>query len=168
MRLPLVLLLIGLTACASRGASTHGEAPVVSCQVPVASSSQETWRQVTAEGFTFCVPSSWRQSASNTFRGEGGWIRWGVGEYQPTATGSFTVTVPAGQGPPTPPGRRNRFSESIGGSLAELWDNELQGTLYTGAQWRRPTPIYLLGQSTSQAVRAQQLQIYRTVRFTMK
>jgi hypothetical protein len=164
MRLPLVLLLIGLTACASGGASSRDDAPVVACQVPVASSPQQTWRQVSAEGFTFCVPPSWRQSASNTFRGEGGWIRWGVGQFRPTATATTTVTVPAGQ-LPLPAGRQNRFSESIGGSIAELWDNELEGTLYTGAQWTRPS-VYLFGQSTSPAVRLQQLQIYRTVRFT--
>ncbi|HEX8319040.1 hypothetical protein [Longimicrobium sp.] len=165
MRLPPVVLLIGLTACASSGASSHEDAPVVACQVPVASSPQ-TWRQITAEGFTFCVPSTWRQSGANTFRGEGGWIRWGVGQYRPTAIATTTVNVPAGQ-LPLSAGRQNRFSESIGGSIAELWDNELEGTLYTGAQWTRPS-VYLLGQSTSQAVRLQQLQVYRTVRFTMK
>lgn len=166
MRIPPVLLLIGLAACASSGASSHVDAPVVACQVTVASSPQQSWRQITAEGFTFCVPSTWRQSGANTFRGEGGWIRWGVGQFRPTATVTTTVNVPAGQ-LPLPAGRQNRFSESIGGSIAELWDNELEGTLYTGAQWTRPS-VYLLGQSTNQAVRLQQLQVYRTVRFTTK
>ena len=168
MRFPSVLLLSGLAACASSGASSYDEGPVVSCQVPVASAPQQTWRQIAAEGFTFCVPSTWRQSGANTFRGDGGWIRWGVGQFRPSAGGSTTrtLTVPAGQ-LPLPAGRQNRFSESIGGSIAELWDNELEGTLYTGAQWTRPS-VYLFGQSTSQAVRLQQLQIYRTVRFTTK
>lgn len=167
MRLPLVLVLVGLAACASRGGvASDDAAPVVACQVPVASAPQQTWRQITAEGFTFCVPSTWRQSGANTFRGEGGWVRWGVGQFRPTATATRTVTVPAGQEPPPLPGRQNRFSESIGGSIAELWDNEFEGTLYTGAQWTSPTAVYLAGQSTSPAVRAQQLQIYRTVRFT--
>jgi hypothetical protein len=52
--------------------------------------------------------------------------------------------------------------------MAELWDNEMEGTLYTGAQWTQPTAVHLFGQSTSPAVRSQQLQIYRTVRFTTK
>jgi hypothetical protein len=168
MRLPLVLLLIGLTACASSGASSHVDAPVVACQVPVASSPQQSWRQITAEGFTFCVPSTWRQSAANTFRGEGGSIRWGVGQYRSSAVVTRTVVVQAGQEPPPPAGRVNRYSESIGGSVAELWDNDLEGTLYTGAQWRSPIAIYLAGESTSPAARAQQLQVYRTVRFTTK
>jgi hypothetical protein len=167
MRFPSVLLLIGLTACASSGASSYEDAPVVSCQVPVASSPQQTWRQITAEGFSFCVPSTWRQSGANTFRGESGSIRWGVGQYRSTGTVTRTVTVRAGQEPPPPPSRVNRFSESIGGSVAELWDNEFDGTLYTGAQWMSPA-VYLAGESTSPAVRAQQLQVYRTVRFTTK
>jgi hypothetical protein len=166
MRFPSALLLIGLTACASSGASSYEDAPVVSCQVPVASSSQETWRQITGEGFTFCVPPTWRQSGANTFRGEGGSIRWGVGQYRPTAIGTTTVNVRADQPLPPPAGRQNRFSESIGGNVADLWDNELEGTLYTGAQRTSPTAVYMTGQTTSPAVRSQQLQIYRTVRFT--
>jgi hypothetical protein len=123
------------------------------------------WRQVTANGFSFCVPATWRATGGNTLRGEGGWIRWGVGEYRPTATRSVTVAVPAGQGTPVVPGRQHHFSEQIGGGIAELWDNELNGTLYTGAKWLEPRAVYLLGQSTSKAARATQLQIYRTVRF---
>lgn len=170
MRFPSVLLLIGLAACASSGASSRDEAPVVACQVPVASSPQQTWRQITAEGFTFCVPSTWRQSGANTFRGEGGSIRWGVGQYRSTAAAvaTRTVTVQAGQEPPPLAGRVNRYSESIGSSVAELWDNDLEGTLYTGAQWTNPTAVYLAGESKSPAARIQQLQVYRTVRFTMK
>jgi hypothetical protein len=64
-------------------------------------------------------------------------------------------------------GRVNRYSESIGGSVAELWDNDLEGTLYTGAQWTNPA-VYLAGESKSPAARAQQLQVYRTVRFTTR
>lgn len=74
--------------------------------------------------------------------------------------------VPAGSIPPIPQGRNNRFSEMIGGSLAELWDNEYEGTFYTGAQWRTPISIHLHGQSTSQRGRDRQFEIYRTVRFT--
>jgi hypothetical protein len=66
------------------------------------------------------------------------------------------------------PGRQHRFSEVIGGGLAELWDNELDGTLYTGAKWVEPRRVYLLGQSTSHTARTTQLQIYRTVRFAVE
>jgi hypothetical protein len=78
------------------------------------------------------------------------------------------MVVQAGQEPPPPAGRVNRYSESIGGSVAQLWDNDLEGTLYTGAQWTHPTTVYLAGESTSPVARSQQLQIYRTVRFTTK
>jgi hypothetical protein len=125
-----------------------------------------SWQQVAADGFTFCVPASWRASGGNTFHGQGGWVRWGVGEpRRTTAARITTVTVPASQGPLVLPGRQRRFSETIGGGLAELWDNELDGTFYTGAQWRSPKVIHLLGQSTSETTRATQLQVYRTVRF---
>jgi hypothetical protein len=129
---------------------------------------QQSWRQITAEGFTFCVPSTWRQSGANTFRGEGGSVRWGVGQYRSSAVVTRTVNVQAGQEPALPAGHVNRYSESIGGSVAELWDNDLEGTVYTGAQWTNPTAVYLAGESKSPAARIQQLQIYRTVRFTAK
>jgi len=75
------------------------------------------------------------------------------------------MTLPAGSPPLTLPGRRNRFSESIGGYVAELWDNEYEGKFYTGAQWQTPTRIYLEGESTNARASDQQLEIYRTVRF---
>jgi len=165
MRFPSLLLLIGLTACASSGVGSQNDAPPVPCQVPLAFSTQETWRQITAEGFTFCVPSTWRQSGPNSFRAEGGSIRWGVGQYRGAATVTRTVVVQAGQELPPLAGHVNRYSESIGGRVADLWDNDLEGTLYTGAQWTNPA-VYLAGESTSPAARAQQLQVYRTVRFT--
>lgn len=95
-------------------------------------------------------------------------MRWGVGQYRSSAVVTRTVIVQAGQEPPPPAGRVNRYSESIGGRVAELWDNDLEGTLYTGAQWTHPNAVYLAGESTRPDGRAQQLQIYRTVRFTTK
>jgi hypothetical protein len=170
MRTALLLLLAGFAAWTpSQGAAQ--EAQTMPCTVPVASSPQEQWQQISAEGFTFCIPDSWRATARNTFRGDGGWIRWGTGEHRPTELRSVTVSVPAGSlppTPPTPPGRRNRFSETIGGHVAELWDNEFQGRFYTGAQWQTPARIYLLGESTDLRGRDRQLEIYRTVRFTQQ
>jgi len=78
----------------------------------------------------------------------------------------MTAIVRPGSPPPTPPGRRHRFSETIGGYLAELWDNEFNGRYFTGAQWQSPAPIYLEGQTTDPKGRDRQLEIFRTVRFT--
>jgi hypothetical protein len=165
MRTFLLLLLAGVTVSMPDEGSAQA-AETVPCAVPVASSPDEQWQQVSAQGFTFCVPASWRATGRNTFRGDGAWIRWGTGEYRPTAARTLTRTVPAGSSPPTLPGRRNRFPETIGGSVAELWDNELEGTFYTGAQWQTPVRIYLQGESTNPTGRNRQLEIYRTVRFT--
>lgn len=163
MRKSLLLLLVAFMAGAPNPAFAQ-EAETVPCAVPVASA-DEQWQQISAEGFTFCIPSSWRAGGRNTFRGDGGWVRWVTGEYRPTEIRTVTVSVPAGSPLPPPPGRQNRFSETIDGSVAELWDNELQGTYATGAQWRAPA-VYLLGQSNSLRGRDRQLEIYRTVRFT--
>ncbi len=169
MRALLLVLLLGLAGCAPKAPPTFDADSAAPCPIPIAAArAGDSWRQVTADGFAFCVPASWRTTAANTLRGEGGWIRWGVGEYRPTATRSVTVAVPAGQGPPVMPGRQHQFSEVIGGGLAEMWDNELNGTLYTGAKWVEPRRVYLLGQSTSHTARATQLQIYRTVRFAVE
>jgi hypothetical protein len=143
-------------------------ARTVPCTVPVPSSPPEEWQQVSAQGFTFCIPTSWRATGRNTFHGDGGWVRWGTGEYRATEVQTVTVHVPAGSLPPTPPGRQNRFAEAIGGSVAELWDNELEGKFYTGAQWQTPARIYLMGQSGDLRARDLQLEIYRTVRFTQQ
>jgi hypothetical protein len=166
MRAFLLIPLLGLVACAPKRTPAFA-AEAVPCPVAVDARAGQPWQQVVADGFTFCVPASWRAGGESTLRGDGGWIRWGGGEPRRTmAARTITVTVPAGQGPPVPPGRQHRFSETIGGALAELWDNELECTFYTGAQLRQPKAIHLLGQSSSQSARATQLQVYRTVRFT--
>jgi len=77
------------------------------------------------------------------------------------------MDVRAGSIPPTTlPGRHVHFPETIGGYVAELSDNEYEGTFYTGAQWQAPVRIYLEGQSHDPQARDRQLEIYRTVRFT--
>jgi hypothetical protein len=166
MRTSLLLLLAGFTAWTPTQGSAQAAQPVP-CTVPVASSPDEQWQQVSAEGFTFCIPGSWRVSG-RVVRGDGGSIRWGTGEHRPTRTGTMTRVVRAGSPSPTPPGRSSRFSETIGGHVAELWDNELEGRFYTGAKWQSPAPIYLEGQSTNLRGRDRQLEIYRTVRFTQQ
>ena len=164
MRISILLLLAGFTTWTPSQGSAQA-AQTVPCTVPVASS-EEPWQQISAQGFTFCIPSSWR-AARNTARGDGGRLRWGTGDHPRTEVATVTMTVPAGSTPqiPTLPGRRNRFSETIGGYVAEIWDNEYEGKFYTGAQWQTPR-IYLQGESTNPTGRERQLEIYRTVRFT--
>jgi hypothetical protein len=168
MRTSLLLLLAGFTAWTPNQGSAQA-AQTVPCTVPVvASSAEEPWQQVSARGFTFCIPSSWRATAGNTVRGDGGRIRWGTGEPRPTEVATMTMSVPVGSLPqvPTLPGRHNRFSETIGGYVAEISDSEYEGRFYTGAQWPTPVRIYLQGESADPRVRDRQLEVYRTVRFT--
>lgn len=169
MRTSLLLLLAGFAALAPSHASAQ-TTETVPCSVPVSAAPGEPWQQITGRGFTFCIPASWRAASRNTFRGDGGWVRWGTGEYRggPSETGTAFITVPA-NGPlvlPPPRGRYNHFPETIGGSVAELWDSELDGKFYTGAQWQTPERIYLAGECTDARARDLQLEIYRTVRFT--
>ena len=166
MRTSILLLLAGFTAWTPGQASAQAAQPVP-CTVPVASAPDEQWQQISAAGFTFCIPSSWRVTGRSV-RGDGGSIRWGTGEYHPTEVGTMTVIAPAGSPPPTPPGRRHSFTETIGGHLADLWDNEFNGRLFTGAQWKSPAPIYLAGQATDPKVRDRQLEVFRSVRFTQQ
>ncbi|HEV7587479.1 MAG TPA: hypothetical protein VGO40_05065 [Longimicrobium sp.] len=167
MRTSLLLLLAGFTAWTPSQGSAQA-AQTVPCTVPVASSTEGPWQQISAQGFTFCIPSAWRATGRNTARGDGGSLRWGTGEHRPREVATVTMNGPVGSPPPTLPGRRNRFSETIGGYVAELWDNEFEGRFYTGAQWQTRTRIYLEGESSNLRARDRQLEIYRTVRFTQQ
>lgn len=156
-------VLAGLAASAPTLASAQAAEPVP-CSVPVESASREPWQQITARGFTFCIPSSWRAGSRNTFRGDGGWVRWGTGAYRggPRETGTAIIAVPANEVPnlvPTPRGRYNHFPETIGGSVAELWDSELDGKSIRArsgrdpreSTWRASPPTRGCGASSSRS-----------------
>ena len=73
-----VVLAAWVGGCAS-GGSTEGAAttPDVSpCLSREGSAELGAWKQVTATGFTFCVPSGWRQSDARGWRGDGGDVTW--------------------------------------------------------------------------------------------
>lgn len=171
MRTSSLLLLLAGFAALTPGRGHAQAAETVPCSVPVASSGQESWQQIAARGFTFCIPGSWRAVRNNTFRGDGGWVRWGTGQHRGREVGTVVVTVPAedvSRMTPSLPGRFNHFPETIGGFVAELSDSEVEGRFYTGAQWQTPERVYLEGESTDARVRTLQLEIYRTVRFTQQ
>lgn len=58
----------------------------------------------------------------------------------------------------------NRFSEVIGGRLAELYENQYEREHVTGAGWSSPA-VYLTGKSRDAGIARLQLQVFRT-RFT--
>ena len=117
------------------------------------------WREVTANGFRYCVPGSWRRLPLDEWESEGG---------------SFRVGDLVDASRPLIPGYRLRSQErtvdraEIGGFTAVIveWRSEdLREPPYgTLAQWEEPR-VYLRGVARSrEAMRLQQLVFY-TVRF---
>jgi hypothetical protein len=183
---PLSLLpLLLLAACASGNRQGAADAAVAEtaaepCNVAVEAARGAPWRLVRGEGFTFCVPTTWRAGARRTsagvdahiWRGGQGSITWGTGTYQPQRrTVTVTTVVPAsavgGAGmPPAPPaGASRRSAETIGGYVADVWSNQFEGTHYTGAVWTVPARVHITGESKSRVDADLQLAVYRTVRF---
>jgi hypothetical protein len=172
---PVTLLI--LSALAGANHVRAQEAPdSIPCNEPIPDRPNESWRLVRADGFTFCLPMSWRPSGrssssadAKTWRGDGGSITWGRGEPRLGAPG--TGTGPRGTAVGVIPAEqlmgfeqsRNRRVEEIGGRQAEIWHWEDRGTHYTGAQWRQPD-FFIYGEARSSAVADLQLTIYRTTR----
>lgn len=164
----LSLLFVPLGAAAQE--STASE--VRPCAVTVPGTDLTGWRTVQATGFTFCVPAAWRPAGrarngvdARTWRGAGGEVKWGTGKYRSTRVVTRVVTVRAGNPLPEPAGV-NRFAEVIGGSPADLWNNEFEGEFFTGAQWNRPE-VHMAGESRDAVTARLQLQVMRTVRFSV-
>jgi hypothetical protein len=61
-------------------------------------------------------------------------------------------------------GPSRRFTETIGGKVANLWNNEFDGNRFTGVEWNSPR-VYMTGDSRD-ATADVQLRVYRSVRFT--
>ena len=159
-------LALAVAACAPAGGGPAPEA--APCPVRLATADVSTWRVVQAEGFTFCVPPTWRPAGSRAWRGGAGEVEWGQSAYTRTATKTETVRVVAGQPatPPQPLTQGRRFTEMVGGYGADFWDNEDEGTFYTGAVWTAPRHVHVAGEARSRATANVQLDVYRTVRFT--
>lgn len=158
-RLAAALLLAGCAA-APRGPAA---APAEPCPAGVAPAARGgAWRLVRAEGFTFCVPAGWRASATGaaSWTGDGGTVAWGTGAYRPPERGVLAVQERAGSA-----AEMRRFSESIGGASADLWDDRVGDRHFTGAQWSRPRAVHLSGEAQGARAAALQLDVYRTVRF---
>lgn len=167
----LSLLVIPLGAAAQETAPANPDQEVRPCTAVVPGTDLTGWKEVQATGFTFCVPASWRPVGrahngvdARTWRGGGGELKWGFGTHRAVATATTVVSGPV-SAIPRPRGQVNRHSEVIGGKRADLWDNELEGSSYTGAEWGAPA-MYVSGESRDRATARLQLQVIRTVRFS--
>ncbi len=164
-----VLLLAGCAAAPA--ARAPAPAPCPAADVPAGRDG--AWRLVRAEGFTFCVPSRWRPAGTSSaagsdaasWSGDGATVAWGTGAYRPPGRGVVTVEVRADDPRPGASGEMRRFSESIGGASADLWDDRVGERHFTGAQWTRPRAVHLSGEARDARAAALQLDVYRTVRF---
>ena len=168
-RFAAALLLAGCAAApAPRGPAPE---PCPADAVPPARGG--AWRLVRGEGFTFCVPARWRPAGdppaagtdAASWSGDGGTVAWGTGAYRPPERGVVTVEVRGDDPRPGAPGEVRRFSESIGGASADLWDDRVGERHFTGAHWTRPRAVHLSGEARDGRAAALQLDVYRTVRF---
>lgn len=168
-RLGIALLLAG---CAAAPSPADTASPA-SCSAAAPGTREAAWRIVRADGFTFCVPPRWRPVGepagpgldAATWTGDGGTVAWGTGEYRAPERGVVTVEVSAEDPRRRAAGEVRRFSESIGGASADLWDDRIGERHFTGAQWTRPRPVHLSGEARDGRASALQLDVYRTVRF---
>lgn len=167
----LLVPMLAVLACHSgptpAGASAAAVAPSgTPCAVAVEGADIRDWRTVDARGFTFCVPADWR-SRGNSWRRGSASIEWGVGEPRPRAiqkTVASESMLPSG---PPPNSDIRRFSETIGGREAELWENRFGTSYYTGAKFSRPK-VYLVGGASDRGAANLEIEIYRTVRFATR
>lgn len=178
--LPLVLVGTAIAATACRSAQSRPVAttvPVASAPAPCGATVQgadvSKWQEVAAGGFRFCVPSNWKLSGQ-TWRHAGARLTWGVGEPpRREAVATKVVAVRASDlgaaqpGMPIPDSDVRRFSEEIGGHLADVWRNRFGRKYYTGAQWSSPR-VWLVGDADDPATADQQVTVFRTVRFSAR
>jgi hypothetical protein len=182
IQFPMPMLLVGLaiaaTACRSAGSAPAATAvppdaapALVPCGVTMQGVDVTAWREVAADGFRFCVPPDWRVS-ERTWRHGGARLTWGLGSPPPrTEVATEVVAVPASQlgavrpGTPIPDSDVRRFSEEIGGHVADLWRNRFGRKYYTGAQWSSPR-VWLVGDAEDPATADLQVAVFRTVRFS--
>lgn len=178
----LTMWLVGLAiaAMACRSAQSVPAATAVSpasppapCGVTVQGVDVTTWREVAADGFRFCVPPDWPVSGQ-TWRHGGASLTWGVGELpRREARATEIVAVPASGlgaaqgGLPIPDSDMRRFSEEIGGHLADLWRNRFGEKYYTGAQWSSPR-VWIEGGAQDPTTADLQVTVVRTVRFSAR
>lgn len=167
------LLLVPLSAAAQESPQPSAAEAMRPCTAVVPGADLAGWKEVRATGFTFCVPANWRASGrardgvdAPTWRGGGGEVTWGTGVYRGVAVRTRVVTRRVAGGEPLqdPGSQVNRFSEVIGGRMAELHDNRFDGEHFTGATWNSPA-LFLRGKSRDAGSARIQLQVFRTVRF---
>lgn len=142
-----------------------------SCSAEVPAADLSSWQTVSGDGFTFCVPATWR-ARGREWHNAGAIMQWGTGSSpQRKITVPSTVRVvdarraPVPSGPP--PTEVQQSTQQIGGRSATVWRNRADGKNYIGAQWESPR-VWLIGESADAPSADTQMLILRTVRFAVK
>jgi hypothetical protein len=158
-------MLLAALGCATGGGPRITAESLGSCAVNAPENGD--WRQVVAEGISFCVPADWKAMGKNGWRGGSASLTWGHGESSRQVRTKLVV-VRASDMPPSPPlpTQQWRISEQIGGIPVDLWLTEWPGEFFTGANWDIPRPMYMTGEAASQRDADILLGVFRTLRVT--
>ena len=142
-----------------------------SCSADVPATDVSSWKTVSGDGFTFCVPPTWH-GRGREWRNAGAMIQWGTGSSpQRKITVPTTVRVVDARRTPIPSGPPatdvQQSTQQIGGRSATVWRNRSDGKNYVGAQWESPH-VWLSGGSPDTPSADTQMLVLRTVRFAVK
>ena len=171
------LLVAALGACAGSRHARPGDAPALALAaadtiaVPC-ERADLPWQRVEVGRLTFCVPGGWEQRGPLTWASETGRITFDTTGWTPTfrpatPTAKSVNGAPGVEWPARGPEYQRRRTERIGGAMAELWEaRRLDGRLLTRAGWAQRGVVFH-GESMTPAEAAQQMEVYRTVRFGM-
>ena len=149
--------LIMALGCRASGGAAPGVESAVPCSATVPDVDVSGWRQVPAQGFTFCLPTDWRGGA-RAWRSDNARLEWSVG---PSA-GRVPFSVSRAGGANID---RREYNEAIGGRSARLLRFRNGTDFVVNAEWT-DAAINFTGVAPTLASADLLLAIYRTVRFS--
>lgn len=154
---------VTLNSCA--GGQASAPAPVSSasastvaesgCHAEVREVDVSSWRTVATDRFSFCLPPGWSGNGRSWRKGSAT-LAWGTGERPPSERSAFTGKMEVS---PT----FRRFTEQIGGRMAELWRFQFGPEHRSGAEWSAEH-TWMVGTAEDASTADLQLAIFRTVR----
>jgi hypothetical protein len=165
MRIETVLLIL-MAGCASASQQPLESATALQedgpCLVRLDHVDTSEWQQVAGSGFVFCVPAEWRQSGPHRWAGRDAGVSWRSGRLA-----AFTSDVEADEviaPAPAAYGKREHFTESIGGVLVRMWRTEVNTRNVVGGQWVDRVTMHMAVSGTHPAAVDRHVDVLRTVR----
>lgn len=164
----LILVVAVLTGCALRGAESDQPLAVREdgpCRVELRDLDLSSWQQVRGPGFLFCVPADWEHRTPTRWAGESSGVGWHPGRLKAFTSDREVGQPPAGSVQPTP-GKREHFTESIGGVIVQMWRTEVGTRHEIGGQWVDGVTMYMVLTSNNPIELDRHADVLRTVRVT--